>query len=436
MRLGRTGRAAAAVSAGLTAEQDDLVTGGRYFAHHILCRCRRDDRTDLHTLGDIARMIDLIHLSGRQPDLIAVRAVACRSRRDQFPLRQLARQRLRDRRQRIPRAGHTHRAVNIASARKRVADRAAHTSRRAAERLDLSRVVVRFILEQEQPVFLPALRLDLDLDGAGVDLFRLVQSVQLALLFEDLRRDRPDVHQSHRFFALDERSRIQITLIGRLQGLVRKLHVVDHGIKSRMSAVIGPIGIDHLDLGNGRIPVLARKISPAAPAVRKVHRQPARSDQVCKLRVAVSAKALDRLDCLRDLIVHCQRFRQLQRRFPRFHRIDHIFLYFFDLFRTQISIDGIDLCGTHGRTFPAGNDLDAFRRRRRALIELSRQIFHRKQHVCLRQCFADLIQLRFRKNRLDRVVKQRPIQALRVIAVQHADLLDAADTEQLGKIVF
>ncbi len=387
-------------------------------------------------LGDIARMIDLVDLSGGQSDLIAIRAVTCRCRCDQFPLRQLARQCLRDRRQWIPRAGHTHRAVNITSARKRVTDRTAHTSCRTAKWFNFGRVIVCLILEQEQPVFLPTLRLDLDLDGAGIDLFGFVQSVQLALLFEDLRRNRPNVHQSHRFVALDKCSRIQITLICRLQGLIRKLHVVDHGVKGRMSAVIGPIGIDHLDLSDRRIPMFAREISPAALTVRQIHRQPARRDQVRQLRVAVSAKALDHLDRLRDLIIHRQRFRQRQRRFPCFHRIDHIFLYFFDLFRAQVAIDGINLCGAHGRTLPAGNDLDAFRRRRCPLVKLSRQIFHRKQHVCLRQTLADPIQLRLRKNRLDRVVKQRPIQTLRIVAIQHTDILNTADTEQLGKIIF
>ena len=116
MGFGRSGRAAAAVSAGLAAEQDDLVSCRRYLPHHVLRRSRRDDRADFHTLGNIARMIDFVHLSGRQTDLIAIRAVSCRRCRHQLPLRQLTRQRVRDRCQRISGSGHTHRAVNIASA--------------------------------------------------------------------------------------------------------------------------------------------------------------------------------------------------------------------------------------------------------------------------------------------------------------------------------
>ena len=70
--FGRTGGAAAAVAAGLAAEQDDHVAGFGHFADDVFDRGRADHCTDLHALGDITRVIDLMHQAGREADLVAV----------------------------------------------------------------------------------------------------------------------------------------------------------------------------------------------------------------------------------------------------------------------------------------------------------------------------------------------------------------------------
>ena len=168
--LRRARRTAAAVAARAAADEHDDVTGCRALAHDVLLRCSRDDGTDLHALRHVALVVDLADLARRKADLVAVRAVASGSAERDLLLRQLARQRLAERTARISSARHAHGLVDIRAARERVADGTAKAGRRAAERLDLRRMVVCLVLEHDEPVFLLAADVRLDDDAAGVDL--------------------------------------------------------------------------------------------------------------------------------------------------------------------------------------------------------------------------------------------------------------------------
>ena len=122
--------------------------GAGRLATHVVGRRRAHHRADLHALGGVAGMVQLVHLAGCQADLVAVGRVARRRRGHQLALRQLARQRLAHGHERVGRAGHAHGLVDVAAPGKRVADSAAHAGGRAAERLDLGGMVVRLVLEQ------------------------------------------------------------------------------------------------------------------------------------------------------------------------------------------------------------------------------------------------------------------------------------------------
>ena len=72
MCLGGTGGTAATVAAGGTAEQDHNVPGAGAFPAHILFGGCGNHGTDLHALGGIPGMVELIHNAGGQTDLVAV----------------------------------------------------------------------------------------------------------------------------------------------------------------------------------------------------------------------------------------------------------------------------------------------------------------------------------------------------------------------------
>jgi len=175
MRFAGAGCAAAAIASRASTEQQHNVARRRNFAANILFRRCANNRADLHALGEIAGMIDFMHESGRQAELIAVRAVARRSGSHQTALGQFVRKRILDRLRRICRAGHAHRLIDIAASGQRIANRAADAGRRAAERLDLSRVIVGLVFEQKQPVFLRTVNFRAEFNRASVDFLRFVE---------------------------------------------------------------------------------------------------------------------------------------------------------------------------------------------------------------------------------------------------------------------
>ena len=86
--------------------------------------------------------------------------------------------------------------------------RAAQAGRRAAERLDLRGVVVRLILELDQPILGFAVDGDGHLDGAGVDLLALVEIRHKAAALERLRADDSHIHEG------DGAIRLAVHLVG------------------------------------------------------------------------------------------------------------------------------------------------------------------------------------------------------------------------------
>ena len=110
-------------------------------------------------------------------------------------LRQLSRQSLRNRYARIGASGDAHCLIYIRTSGKRVAYRAAKAGRRAAERFYLGRMIVRLILEHENPVLDAAVGFDLDFHGAGVYLLGFVEIFQNAGLLQVFRGEGRHIHE-------------------------------------------------------------------------------------------------------------------------------------------------------------------------------------------------------------------------------------------------
>ena len=126
-------------------------------------------------------MINFVHNSGSQTYLVAVRGITVCRGGNNFSLRQLTRQRFRYLFKRIGSACNAHGAVNIGSARKRVAYCTAYAGCRPAERLYFGGVIVGLVFKEQQPVLVLAVNIHLDFNGAGVYFFRFVQLFKAAL---------------------------------------------------------------------------------------------------------------------------------------------------------------------------------------------------------------------------------------------------------------
>ncbi len=425
-----------AVTAGTAPKQDDRVPGNGDLTTNIFSRCGCDDRADLHPLGGIAGVVELVHNAGGKADLVAIRGIARRRGRNELALRQLARDGFRNRLQRVGSAGNAHGAVNIGPARQRVTDGAADAGGGTAEGLDLGGVVVRFVFEQQQPGLLHAVRFNLDFDGAGIDFLRLIQLWELSGLFQCLDRHGGQVHQADGFGPPQVLTRPEIVLPGLLNIPVLKADTVDDGVEGGVTAVVRPVGVQHADFGDRGIPVLAAEIVLTEGNVIGIHGEAQIPDHRLQPLAGESTEAFQRFHFRRDLILRTQGvgFRELS--FPRLHGVDDVFFDLLQFLFSEITVQGIDLGRADRRAFALRQDLDALRRRIRPLVELTGQKFHRKNCGIFQYGFViDKIQLRLRKHGFYRIAEQFFRETLRIIAVEQADILQAFDAKQVSGLI-
>ena len=237
--LGGARGPAAAVAARAPAQQDDEVARLRARAQHVPLRRGGDDGAYLPALGDIAGVIELVHEAGGEAYLVAVGAVARGGGGDELALGQLARQRLAHRDQRVARAGDAHGLVDVGPARERVTDGPAYAGRRAAEGLYFRRVVVRLVLEHEQPWLLAPVHVRRYAHGAGVYLLGLVEVLELARLFEVSGAKGGQLHEREGpVFPPQLAAQFQAALICGAHARVGDVGGVDDGAEGGVAAVI------------------------------------------------------------------------------------------------------------------------------------------------------------------------------------------------------
>ena len=170
MRLGGSGGAAAAVAPRAPAQQNNDIAGRGRLAPHVFFRHGAHHRADLHALGKVAGVIELIDNARGKADLVAVAGIARRRRGNKLALRQFAGHGIAHGHERISRAGNAHGLIDIAAVCQRIANGPSDARGRAAEWLDLCGVVVRLVFKQQQPRLLGAVVVHGDAHAAGVDL--------------------------------------------------------------------------------------------------------------------------------------------------------------------------------------------------------------------------------------------------------------------------
>ena len=244
---------------------------------------------------------------------------------------------------RVGGTGDAHGLIHVRAAGQRVADAAADAGRRAAEGLDLGGVIVRLVLEEEQPILVLAVHVDLDLDGTGVDLLALVETREDPLLLEILRTNGAHVHEADGLLVAPELvTHVQVCIEGGLHDLVIDLDVGEFGTEGRVTAMIGPIRIDHLHLGDGRIAMLdVGEVVLEDLDVGKVHRQAALADEDLQDLIVIVDEMLDDLDVIRLGILGLERLDLVERRLARLDGIDDVALDGSDVLIAQIALEQI-----------------------------------------------------------------------------------------------
>ena len=190
-------------------------------------------------------------------------------------------------------------------------------------------MVVCFILEEKQPVFLSAFGLHLDLNRTGIDFLGFIQLGQLTFFFQNFCCDRTDIHQVNRLSSSDGFSCSKISFISFLDQFIFEFDIIDSRIKCCMSAVIGPICVDHLDFRNSRISVLFIEVSAAELDIRQIHCKTTCCDERIQFLITVVTEPFDGFNFGWKFVIHRQSFRQFQPCFTGFNCIDDIFFYRF-----------------------------------------------------------------------------------------------------------
>ena len=434
--LGGAGGAADAVTAGAAAQQDDLVGGGGALATNVVCRGSAHDGADLHALGHVAGVIELVDLASGKSDLVAVAGVAGGGGGYELALRQLALERLGHGDGGIAGAGDTHGLVHVAAARQRVADGTAHAGGGTAEGLDLGRVVVGLVLKQEQPVLVLAIDIDLHLDGAGVDLLGLVNIGHDAGLLEVLGADGAHVHEADGLgVAAEFVAHLHVAVEGLLHHGVVDRHVVQDGAEGGVAAVIGPVGVDHADLGDGGVAVLIAEVLLAEGDVRLVHGKAALGDKGGKAGLVELAEAVEHLDGLGLGGLHVQRLGQVERGDARLDGVHHVVLDGIDGGFVQSARDHIDLGGAHGGALALADELHALAGGVGALVKLARQEFDGKDGaIACGELVVGHIDLGLAKDGRHAGAEKLLVDALDVVAVDDPQGLDALDAENFGQL--
>ena len=436
--LGRTSSTAHTITAGAAAQQNDDIAGGGALAADVGSGSSAYNGADLHALCHIAGVVDLIHLTGSKADLVAVGGIACGSSGHQLALGQLAGQRLTDRLERVACAGDAHGLIDVAAAGQRVTDGTADAGSCTTEGLDLGGMVVGLVLEQEQPVLILTVHIALDLDGAGVDLVGLVQIFQDALLLQLLGTDGGKIHHAAGLVLPAQiGAHGHVAVKGLLHHGIVDLHIVQNGAEGGVAAVIGPVGVDHLDLGDGGVAVLRAEILLAELDIAKIHGKAVVRNELFQLLFVQLVEALQNLDRGGHRVLHFQGLLGVQRSLAGLHRVDDVFLDLGHLLVSQGAFQQIDAGRAHQRALALTDELDALSSGVCALVELAGQILHCKGHaVAGGQLGIGVIHRRLTEHGVCTLVEQFFVDAFHIVAVQQTQTGKRLDAQQAGQLIF
>ena len=272
------------------------------------------------------------------------------------------------------------------------------------------------------------------MDGAGVDLLTLVNFRQKPPSLQHLGADGGDIHEGlwplgSFLRPIDLLPGGQIPVIGGLDRRIVDLHVVQMGGERGVAAVVGPVGVHHPDLRQGGVPALrVPEVCLEERQVLQVHGETQPRQQGIQARPVQGSEARDRFHVCRDGGLCRQPLRQVQRRLPALHGVEDIPLHRVHIRRRQGTEEQIDPGGADRGPLLLSHQLNTLGGGVRPLVELSRQGLHAEgDAVPGGQGCGSIVHLRLREHCPHRPAEGGLVQALHVIAVQQAQVLQGGD---------
>ena len=154
-----------------------------------------------------------------------------------------------------------------------------------------------FVFKQEEPVFIDAVDINVYLDSTGVNFFRLVKVFQDTFCLKIPTGNRAHIHKGHWFIvALEFVTHVEIPLKGATHCFIVDLHISEFGMEGCMTAMIGPVGVDHFDFGNGGAAAFRPEVFLAEQNIGQIHRKPALSNKCLKLFFRKRIKSVNDLN--------------------------------------------------------------------------------------------------------------------------------------------
>ena len=203
-----------------------------------------------------------------------------------------------------------------------------------------------------------------------------------------------------------------------------------------MAAVIGPVGVDHLDLGDGGVTVLRAEILLAELDIAKVHGKAVVRNELFQLLFVQLVEALQHLDRGGHGVLHFQGLLGVQRSLAGLHRVDDVFLDLSHLLIGQGAFQQVDAGRAHQRAVALADELDALGGRVGALVELAGQILHGERHaVGDRQLCIGVIHRRLTEHGGDALLEQSLVDALHVVAVEQTQTVQLLDAQQGDELI-
>ena len=201
-------------------------------------------------------MVDFADFAGGEADLVSVGGVAVGRFLTNFALGKFAGNGFVVRCARVGGTGDAHGLVDVGTAGKRVANTTAEASSGAAEGFDFGGVVVRFVFKLHEPFLV----FRLNDDRGRIDLIGDFDIVEFAGFTQLFHAHEGDVHEGDGPLGITPVNFVADAEIGLVsvfddfgpfvEGNLRNLR---H--ESGVTTVIGPVGVEHAELGDGGLAV-------------------------------------------------------------------------------------------------------------------------------------------------------------------------------------